>query len=52
MSTPMTVGDVLYGICNTRDKDLDHYNRELKQFLIRRGLLNHREPHDPPTKPP
>lgn len=52
MSTPMTVGDVLYGICNTRDKDLCLYHRELKQFLIRRGLLNHREPHDPPTKPP
>ena len=52
MSTPMTVGDVLYGICNTRDKDLSLYYRELKHFLIRRGLLHHRESHDHSTKPP
>ena len=51
-SSQMTVGDILYRIANTRDQDLDLYQRELKALILRRGLLHQREPHDPPAKPP
>ena len=47
MSTPLTVGDVLYGICNTRDADLPLFQRELKAYILRRGILHARESESP-----
>jgi len=52
MTEPATIRDILYGICNTRDADLPFFQRELKTYILRRGLLYQREPHDSPTKPP
>ena len=52
MSDPVNIRDILYGICNTRDADLPFFQRELKAYILRRGILHQREPHDPPTKPP
>ena len=52
MTEPATIRDILYGICNTRDADLPFFQRELKSYILRRGLLHQREPHDSPTKPP
>ena len=52
MSEPATIRDILYHIVNTRDQDLALYQRELKAYILRRGLLHQREPHDPPQKPP
>ena len=52
MSGPVNIRDILYGICNTRDADLPFFQRELKAYILRRGLLHQREPHDSPTKPP
>jgi len=52
MSDPVNIRDILYGICNTRDADLPFFQRELKAYILRRGLLHQREPHDSPQKPP
>ena len=52
MEHPATIRDILYGICNTRDANLPLFQRELKAYILRRGVLHQREPHDSPTKPP
>ena len=52
MEHPATIRDILYGICNTRDANLPLFQRELKAYLLRRGVMYQREPHDPPAKPP
>jgi hypothetical protein len=52
MSEPITIRDVLYAIANSRDENLPLFQRELRQYLLRRGLLYQREPHDSPRKPP
>ena len=52
MFEPAKIGDILYGIANSRDQELDLFQRELKAYILRRGLLHQREPHDSPIKPP
>ena len=52
MEHPATIRDILYGICNTRDANLPLFQRELKAYLLRRGIMYQREPHDAPQKPP
>ena len=52
MFEPAKISDILYGIANSRDQELDLFQRELKAYILRRGLLHQREPHDAPQKPP
>ena len=52
MEHPATIRDILYGICNTRDANLPLFQRELKAYILRRGIMYQREPHDAPQKPP
>lgn len=40
MPQPTTIRDIIYRLCNSRDGELDLYQRELKYYLIRRGLFN------------
>jgi len=53
MSDPVNIRDILYGICNTRDADLPLFQRELKSYILRRGILHARESESPRiTEPP
>ena len=52
MEHPANIRDILYGIRNTRDANLPLFQRELKAYLLRWGIMYQREPHDSPTKPP
>ena len=53
MSAPVNIRDILYGICNTRDADLPFFQRELKSYILRRGILHARESESPRiTEPP
>ena len=53
MEHPATIRDILYGICNTRDADLPLFQRELKAYILRRGILHARESGSPRvTEPP
>lgn len=53
MEHPANIRDILYGICNTRDANLPLFQRELKAYLLRRGVLHARESKSPRiTEPP
>ena len=53
MFEPEKISDILYGIANSRDQELDLFQRELKAYILRRGILHARESESPRvTKPP
>ena len=53
MFEPAKISDILYGIANSRDQELDLFQRELKAYILRRGILHARESESPRvTEPP
>jgi len=53
MFEPAKISDILYGIANSRDQELDLFQRELKAYILRRGILHASESESPRvTEPP